>query len=95
MGGYLEEILVKEGQAVKKGDVLFKILHVFIWQSTKAEDAEADLAELKANNTKKLTEENVVSQNEVKLAQAQLATDRPRGTIGEGRIGLLLHQSAV
>ena len=53
--GYLEEIAVKEGQAVKKGDVMFKILPVLYKAKADAEVAEARLAELEYNNTKKLS----------------------------------------
>src|SRR5262245_40121098 len=42
--GYLEEILVKEGQAVKQGDVLFKILPTLYKARLAAERAEAQLA---------------------------------------------------
>ena len=42
--GYLEEISVKEGQAVKKGDVMFKILPVLYKAKLDAEMAEARLA---------------------------------------------------
>ena len=42
--GYLEKISVKEGQAVKKGDVMFKILPVLYKAKLDAEMAEAKLA---------------------------------------------------
>ena len=71
--GYLQEVLVKEGQSVKKGDLMFKILPTLYQARLEAEIAEAQLAQLEFNNTKKLAEQNVVSQNEVKLLQARLA----------------------
>ncbi|MFO0889343.1 MAG: efflux RND transporter periplasmic adaptor subunit [Isosphaeraceae bacterium] len=71
--GYLEQILVREGQAVKKGDLLFKILPTLYQARLDAESAEAQLAELEFNNTRRLAEQNVVSQNEVKLLQAKLS----------------------
>ena len=43
-GGYLEEILVKEGQAVKKGDFLFKIMPVLYKVKLDSDIAEANLA---------------------------------------------------
>ena len=52
--GYLEEIAVKEGQAVKKGDLLFKIQPVLYTTRRDAERAEARLAELEYLNTKSL-----------------------------------------
>ncbi|WP_020468774.1 efflux RND transporter periplasmic adaptor subunit [Zavarzinella formosa] len=73
VGGYLEEIQVKEGQMVKKGDLMFKILPTLYLAKLDAESAEADLAQLEYNNTKKLADEKVVSPNEVALFQAKLS----------------------
>src|SRR5690348_14924003 len=44
--GYLEEITVKEGQAVKKDDVLFKVIPVLYKAKYEAEVAEANLAKI-------------------------------------------------
>ena len=52
--GYLEEIPVKEGQAVKKGDVMFKVVPILYKAKLDAELAEAKLAELELKNTEKL-----------------------------------------
>lgn len=71
-GGYLQEILVKEGQAVKKGDLMFKILPVLYEAKMDAENAEAKLAQLEYNNTKMLSDRKVVSPNEVLLLKAKL-----------------------
>ena len=71
--GYLEQIPVKEGQAVKAGDVLFTVLPNIYQAKLDAETAEAHLAELEYNNTKRLADKNGVSQNEVALFQAKLA----------------------
>jgi membrane fusion protein, multidrug efflux system len=71
--GYLEEIAVREGQAVKKGDVMFKLKPVLYKTKRDAESAEARLAELEYLNTKQLFDSpnKVVSQNEVKLFEAR------------------------
>jgi membrane fusion protein, multidrug efflux system len=42
--GYLEEILVKEGQAVKEGDLIFKVVPILYQSKLDAEMAEAQLA---------------------------------------------------
>ena len=55
--GYLEAIPVKEGQAVKKGDVMFKVVPILYQAKLDAEMAEAKLAQLEFNNTKKLFEQ--------------------------------------
>ena len=70
--GYLEAIAVREGQAVKKGDLMFKIQPVLYTTRRDAELAEARLAELEYLNTKSLFDSNkVVSANEVKLFEAK------------------------
>ena len=71
--GYLEAISVREGQAVKKGDVMFKTVQTIFQAKLDAENAEAKLASLELKNTKKLFETKVVSQNEVLLLEAKLA----------------------
>jgi len=71
--GYLEAIPVKEGQLVNAGDLLFKVVPILYEKKADAEKAEAELAQLEYNYTKKLHEEKVVSQNEVALLQAKLS----------------------
>jgi membrane fusion protein, multidrug efflux system len=71
--GYLEAIPIKEGQSVKEGDLLFKVIPTLYQAKLDAELAEANLAQLEFNYTKKLSDDNVVSQNEVALHQAKLA----------------------
>jgi membrane fusion protein (multidrug efflux system) len=71
--GYLEAIPVREGQAVKEGEVLFKVRPILYQAKFDAENAEAKLAQLQFNYTKKLCDDKVVSKNEVALHQAKLA----------------------
>ena len=77
-GGYIDEVLVKEGQPVKKGEVMFKIMPILYQARLDAELAEAKLAQLEFNNTRRLFEKNVVSQNEVALARPNWPKPRPR-----------------
>ena len=71
--GYLEAIAIREGQQVKEGDLMFKVIPILYQKKADAELAEAKLAQLKYNYTKKLYEDKVVSQNEVLLLEAELA----------------------
>ncbi len=71
--GYLEAITIKEGQQVKEGDQMFKVIPILYQKMADAERAEANLARLEYNYTKKLHEDKVVSQNEVALLEAKLA----------------------
>ena len=84
--GYLEEIPVKEGQAVKKGDLMFKVVPILYQAKLDAEMAEAKLAQLEFNNTKKLFEDKVVSQNEVALLEAKLAKAQAKAKLAEAEL---------
>ncbi|MEO8497957.1 MAG: efflux RND transporter periplasmic adaptor subunit [Planctomycetota bacterium] len=72
-GGYLESIPVKEGQSVKQGDLMFKILPILLEAKLDADLAEARLAEIELKNTQKLFQQNIESDQAVALAQARLA----------------------
>jgi membrane fusion protein (multidrug efflux system) len=76
--GYLEKIPVKEGQMVKAGDPLFTVIPVIYQTKLDAENAEAKLAQLEYDYTKKLFEDKVVSQNEVALLDAKLSKAKAR-----------------
>jgi membrane fusion protein (multidrug efflux system) len=70
--GYLQSILVDEGQYVKAGQVLFKMMpNMYQAELLKAE-AEARTAEIEVQNTKLLADKNIVSKNELSMAQAKL-----------------------
>ena len=71
--GYLEAIPVKEGQQVTEGDLMFKVMPVLYQTKLDAERAEARLAQLEFNYTRKLFEDKVVSGNELALLEAKLA----------------------
>jgi membrane fusion protein (multidrug efflux system) len=85
--GYLEAISVKEGQAVKKGDPMFKIVPILYEANRDAEVAEAQLAQLEYNFTKKLSEQKVVSSNELALHQAKLAKAQARAKLAKAELG--------
>ena len=70
--GFLEEIQVKEGQLVKEGDTLYQVVPILYQAKLDAELAEAQLAQLEYNYTKKLFDDKVVSRNEVALLEAKL-----------------------
>src|SRR5262245_26232396 len=90
--GYLEEILVKEGQAVKQGDVMFKILPTLYQAELAAAVAEAKLAQIEFDNTKKLFENKVpvVSNQEVALAQAKLDKANAKAKLAEAAVEFTL-----
>ncbi len=70
--GYLQGIFVDEGQRVVKGTRMFQIMPRIYQAEVQKATAEADLSEIELNNTKLLADKNVVSPNELALANAKL-----------------------
>jgi membrane fusion protein, multidrug efflux system len=71
-GGYLESIAIREGQAVKGGYVMFRILPILFQAKLEAEKAERDLQQMEYEYTDSLRKDNVVSQRQVNLLRAKL-----------------------
>jgi membrane fusion protein, multidrug efflux system len=70
--GYLQDIFVDEGQVVKQGQPMFKIMpNVYQVELLKAE-AETKTVQIEYENTRALAEKNIVSPNELALAKAKL-----------------------
>jgi membrane fusion protein, multidrug efflux system len=88
--GYLEETLVKEGQRVKKGDVMFKIAQTLYKAKRDAKSAEAKLAQLQYSKSKRLSEANpgkaVQSETDVALLEARLARARANAELAQAEL---------
>lgn len=69
--GYLQKIYVDEGQFVKKGQILFKIMPNLYEADANKAKAEANYALIEYKNTKQLYDTKVVSANELALAKAK------------------------
>lgn len=70
--GYLQETFVDEGQKVKQGQRMFKIMPNLYQGDLLKAKAEAELVRIEYQNTKALTDKNIVSTNELALAKAKL-----------------------
>ncbi len=71
--GYLQAVLVDEGQQVTAGTKMFQILPLVYQAEVQKAQAEADLSAIELNNTRILAEKNVVSSNELSLFNAKNA----------------------
>ena len=70
--GYLQNIYVDEGQFVKAGQLLFRIMpKIYEAELVKAQ-AEAKAILIELQNTKLLADKNVVSKNELAMSQAKV-----------------------
>jgi membrane fusion protein, multidrug efflux system len=70
--GYLQNIYVDEGQAVKKGQLMFQIMPMIYEAEMQKAKAEVNFAEIEYSNTKNLADSNIVSPNELALSNARL-----------------------
>jgi membrane fusion protein (multidrug efflux system) len=70
--GYLQKIFVDEGQFVKKGQLMFKLMPAIYEAEVSKSKAELNFAEIEYKNTKGLADNNVVSASELAMAKAKL-----------------------
>lgn len=84
--GYLEKIYVDEGQFVKKGQLMFQIMPLLFRAEVQKAEAEARFAEIEYLNTKQLADSNVVSPNELALAQAKY--DKAKAEVSLAKVHL-------
>lgn len=74
--GFLQNIYVDEGQFVKAGQVLFRIMPKLYEAELLGAQAEEKAAEIEFQNAKSLADKNIVSKNEQAVALAKLQQAR-------------------
>ena len=84
--GYLQNIYVDEGQSVKAGQLLFRIMPRIYEAELMKAAAEAKEAEIEVENTQPLAAKNVVSKNELALANAKY--DRAKAELELAKVHL-------
>ncbi|MDX6191237.1 efflux RND transporter periplasmic adaptor subunit [Flavobacterium sp. Fl-318] len=70
--GFLQNIYVDEGQFVKAGQILFRIMPKMYEAELLKAQAEQKAAEIELQNTKTLADKNIVSRNEQAVAMSKL-----------------------
>ncbi|HRH37294.1 MAG TPA: efflux RND transporter periplasmic adaptor subunit, partial [Flavobacteriales bacterium] len=85
--GYLQDMLVDEGQHVREGQVLFRIRPILYQAEVKRAEAEAKFAEIEYFNTKTLADSNVVSPNELALALARYEKAKAELGMAQANLG--------
>ena len=85
--GYLQEIKVQEGQAVKKGQLLFKLLPLVYNARLHADQAELKSTAISLRNTEVLAKGNVVSDQEVALATAERDRAQAKVELASAELG--------
>ncbi|MBP7409514.1 MAG: efflux RND transporter periplasmic adaptor subunit [Flavobacteriales bacterium] len=85
--GYLQDVLVDEGQQVREGQLLFRIRPILYEAEVQRAQAEAEYAEIEYRNTKALADSNVVSPNELALAKAHLNKAQAELSVAQAHLG--------
>jgi membrane fusion protein (multidrug efflux system) len=85
--GYLKEIMVDEGQHVKKGQLLFQIQPIIYEAELKRAQAEYDYTLIEYRNTKKLADSNIVSSNELAMVSAKLDKEKALLDLAKAQLG--------
>ncbi|TDD93681.1 efflux RND transporter periplasmic adaptor subunit [Flavobacterium cellulosilyticum] len=70
--GFLQNIYVEEGQSVKAGQIMFRVMSNFQEADLLKTQAEVKAAEIELQNTKILADKNIVSKNELAMALTKL-----------------------
>jgi membrane fusion protein (multidrug efflux system) len=84
--GYLKAIPVKEGQAVKEGDLMFEVVPTLYQAKLDVELAERDYAKLEMDYTQTLADKQGVSQKEVFLFKAKLAKAQAKANLAQAEL---------
>jgi len=84
--GYLQNVYVDEGQYVRAGQLLFRIMPKVYQAEVLKADAEAKAAEIELQNTQTLADKNIVSKNELAMAKAKL--DQARAEVSLAKLHL-------
>ena len=70
--GYLENLYVDEGRSVKAGQLLFSIMPKLYQAEYSKAKADAKIVQIEYQNTKTLSDKNIVSKSELAMAKAKL-----------------------
>lgn len=84
--GYLRDIFIDEGQSVRRGQSLFQITPTLYQAELARTSAEVQHARVEYQNTRMLREGNVVSPNELALAQATLSQVTAQRQVAEAHL---------
>ena len=71
--GYIQKVLVDEGQKVRKGQVLFKLETQSLSQDAGAAKAKVNVAQVEVDKLIPLVEKNIISKVQLETAKANLA----------------------
>lgn len=85
--GYLQNIFVDEGQLVKKGQLMFRIMPMMYEAEMQKAQAEANFAKTEYLNAKMLADSNIISKNQLALVKAKYDKAKAELSLSQVRLG--------
>lgn len=95
MSGYITDVLVDEGQAVRKGQLLFRLETQTLSQDAEAAQANVNAAQVEVDRLIPLVEKNIISPVQLETAKARLAQAKSAYNSIQANIGYANIQSPV
>ena len=86
--GYLQKIFVDEGQHIKQGQQMFQIMPMVYEAEMEKSKADVDFADIEYENTKILSDKNIVSKQELALSKAKLNREKADLKLSNTHLGL-------
>jgi membrane fusion protein (multidrug efflux system) len=86
--GYLTKIFVDEGQQVRQGQVMFQIMPLVYQAEMEKSKANVEYAQIEYQNTKILSDKNIVSPQELALSKAKLDRELADLKLSNTHLGL-------
>jgi membrane fusion protein, multidrug efflux system len=95
MSGYITDVLVDEGQPVRKGQLLFRLETQSLSQDAEAAQANVNAAQVEVDRLVPLVEKNIISPVQLETAKARLAQAKSAFNSIQANIGYANIQSPV
>jgi membrane fusion protein, multidrug efflux system len=95
MSGYITDVLVDEGQAVRKGQLLFRLETQTLSQDAEAAQANVNAVQVEVDRLIPLVEKNIISSVQLETAKARLAQAKSTYNSIRANIGYANIQSPV
>lgn len=85
--GYLQNVLVDEGQTVTKGQLLFQIRPSVYEADVHKSEAEVELSKIELENNQALVEKDIISATEASMSAAKLAKEKAELELAKAHLG--------
>ena len=85
--GYLQDVLVDEGQTVHKGQLLFQIKPSIYQADVQKEEAEVELSKIELQNNQALVDKDIISSTEAAMSAAKLAKVQAELQLAKAHLG--------